>query len=228
MPLAVTVPTSNGRIDECNRLVFVNYDSKYCREAFMRQTTIVLAILGFAIVYGAAQANPGARWPSFNDIKSGSGEPLEQAGLSPAELKLVRAALNDLANGKGCQQSNIQSCDAPESLFLAKVKITTDGQTAVILRGRRPDCATAGCPIWVIQTSGKVLLEDFGWGYSILPSHEHRYFDVVTATGNHRVGLAMWSFDGDHYRVIQCASTYATDRRRPPQVSEQSCPVSIQ
>ena len=175
------------------------------------------------------QANPAVRWPRLRDLKSGSGEPLEKAGLSTAELKLVRAALNDLANGKGCQGANVQSCDAPESVFLAKVKITTDGRTAVILRAPSLDCGTTGCPIWVIQTSGKVLVDDFGWGYLVLPSHEHRYFDVVTATGNHRVGLAMWSFDGDHYRVIRCASTEATDQPGPPpQVSEQSCPVSMQ
>jgi len=196
----------------------------------MRPVTIALAILGIAILCGSAvQANPAVRWPRLRDLKSGSGEPLEKAGLSTAELKLVRAALNDLANGKGCQGANVQSCDAPESVFLAKVKITTDGRTAVILRAPSLDCGTTGCPIWVIQTSGKVLVDDFGWGYLVLPSHEHRYFDVVTATGNHRVGLAMWSFDGDHYRVIRCASTEATDQPGPPpQVSEQSCPVSMQ
>ena len=196
----------------------------------MRPVTIALAILGVAILRGGAvEANHAARWPSLNDINSGSGEPLEKAGLSPTELKLVRAALNDLANGKGCQGASIESCDAPESLFLAKVKITTDGRTAVILRGPSIACGTAGCPIWVIQTSGRFLIEDFGWGYLILPSHEHHYFDVVTAAGNHRVGLAMWSFDGDHYRVIRCASTDATDQPGPPPlVSEQSCPVSIE
>jgi hypothetical protein len=196
----------------------------------MRPVTIALAILGVAILSGGAvQANPAVRWPSLRDIKSGSGEPLEKAGLSMSELKLVRAALNNLANGKGCQGANIQSGDAPESVFLAKVKITTDGRTAVILRGPSLDCRTAGCPIWVIETSGKVLIEDFGWGYSILPSEGHHYFDVVTATGNHRVGLVMWSFDGDQYRVIRCASTDATDQQGPPpQVSEQSCPVSMQ
>ncbi len=191
---------------------------------------MALAILGVAMAGGGAvEANHAARWPSLNDIKSGSGEALEKARLSPAELKLVRAALNDLANGKRCQGASIESCDASESLFLAKVKITTDGRTAVILRGPSIACGTAGCPIWVIQTSGKVLIQDFGWGYLILPSHEHHYFDVVTATGNHRVGLVMWSFDGDHYRVIHCASTDATDQQGPPsQVSEQSCPVSMQ
>lgn len=196
----------------------------------MRPVTIALAILGVAILCGGpVQANPAVKWPSLRDIKSGSGEPLEKAGLSKAELKLVRAALNNLANGKGCQGANIQSCDAPEGVFLAKVKITTDARTAVILRGPSSACGTAGCPIWVIQTSGKVLIEDFGWGYSILPSHEHHYFDVVTATGNHPVGLVMWSFDGDHYRVIRCASADATDQQgSPPQVSEQSCPVSTQ
>jgi hypothetical protein len=195
----------------------------------MRRITIALAILGVAMVGGGAETNHAARWPSLNDIKSGSGEPLEKAGLSPAELKLVRAALNDLANGKGCQGASIESCDAPESLFLAKVKITTDGRTAVILRGPSIACGTAGCPIWVLQTSGRFLIEDFGWGYLVLPSHEHHYFDVVTATGNHRVGLAMWSFDGEHYRVIRCASTDATDQPGPPpQVSEHSCPVSIE
>jgi hypothetical protein len=195
----------------------------------MRRVTITLAILGIAILRGGAvQANPAVRWPSLRDITSGSGEPLEKAGLSTTELKLVRAALNDLANGKGCRDANIQSCDAPESVFLAKVKITTDGRTAVVLRGPSLDCRTAGCPIWVIQTSGKVLIEDFGWGYFILPSHEHHYFDVVTATGNHRVGLVMWSFNGDHYRVVRCASTDATDQQGPPpHVSEQSCPVSM-
>lgn len=196
----------------------------------MRPVTIALAILGVAILRGSAvQANPAVRWPSLGDIRSGSGEPLENAGLSPAELERVRAALNKLANGKGCQGANVQSCDAPESVFLAKVKITTDGRTAVILQGPSIDCGTAGCPIWVIQTSGKVLIEDFGWGYFILPSHEHHYFDVVMAAGNHRVALVMWSFDGDHYRVIRCASTEATDHEGPPpQVSEQSCPVSLQ
>ena len=196
----------------------------------MRRITIALAILGVAMAGGgAAEANHATKWPNVNDIKSGSGEPLEKAGLPPAELKLVRAALNELANGKGCQGANVESCDAPESLFLEKVKITTDGLTAVILRGPSNVCGTAGCPMWVIQTSGKVLIEDFGWGYSILPSHEHRYFDVVTATGHHPVGLAMWSFDGDHYRVVRCASTEATGQPGPPpQVSEQSCPVSIQ
>jgi hypothetical protein len=196
----------------------------------MRRITIVLAILGGAIVGGGpAEANHAAKWPNVNDIKSGAGEPLEKAGLSPAELKLVRAALNDLAKGKGCQGANIETCDAPESLFLAKVQITTEGRTAVILRSPGIACGTAGCPIWVIQTSGKVLIEDFGWGYQILPSHEHHYFDVVTATGHHPVSLAMWSFDGDHYRVIRCASTEATDQSGPPpQVSEHSCPVSIE
>jgi hypothetical protein len=195
----------------------------------MRPVTIALAVLAVAVLCGGAvQANPAARWPSLRDIKSGSGEPLEKARLSTVELKLVRAALNNLANGKGCQGANIQSCDAPESVFLAKVKITTDGRTAVILRGPSLDCGTDGCPMWVIQTSGKVLIEDFGWGYLILPSHEHQYFDVVTATGNHRVGLVMWSFDGDHYRVVRCASTDATDQQGPPpHVSEQSCPVSM-
>jgi|SRR5579862_4494636 len=196
----------------------------------MRRITIALAILGVAMVgSGAVGENHAARWPHLSEIKSGSGEPLEKAGLSPAELKLVRAALNHLANGKGCQGANIQSCDAPQSLFLAKVKITTDGRTAVILRSPSIACGSAGCPIWVIQTSGRFLIEDFGWGYLILPSHEHHYFDVVTATGNHRVGLAMWSFDGEHYRVIHCASTDATDQPGPPpEVSEQSCPVSIE
>jgi hypothetical protein len=196
----------------------------------MRQTTIVLAILGIAIVRGgAAPSKPVVKWPSLSEIKSGSGEPLEKAGMSPAELRGVRAALNDLVNGKGCQGADIQSCDAAESLFLAKVKITTDGQTAVILRGAGPNCGAAGCPIRVIRTSGKVLIEDFGWGYSILPSHEHRYFDVVMATGGHHVGLVMWSFDGAYYRVIRCASTDATDQRgEPPRVSEQACPASIQ
>jgi hypothetical protein len=196
----------------------------------MRQGTILLLILGVAIVGGGGvQANPVVNWPRLNDIKSGSGEPLEKAGLSPAGLKRTRGALSALANGKGCQGTNIQSCDAIEGLFLAKVKITTDGRTAVILQGPSRDCGTAGCPIWIIQTSGKVLIEDFGWGYLILRSHDHRYFDVVTATGNHRVALAMWSFDGDHYRVIPCASTEARDQQgSSPQVSEQSCPVSIQ
>ncbi|MFZ1010247.1 MAG: hypothetical protein WAN65_25645 [Candidatus Sulfotelmatobacter sp.] len=199
------------------------------KQGTIRQAILVMAILGVVIGRGDAAAKPAVRWPSLDDIKSGSGESLEKAGLSSAELKRVRAALNNLANGEGCQGPNIQSCDAPQSTFLAVVKITTDGRTAVILRAPGRDCGTAGCPMWVIQTSGKVLIKDFGWGYFILSSREHRYFDVVTATGNHRVGLAMWSFDGDHYRVIRCTSTEATDRQGPPpQVSEQRCPVSIQ
>jgi hypothetical protein len=196
----------------------------------MRRLSIALAILGIAFVgNGAVQADSVAQWPGLNEIKSGSGEPLEKAGLSSAELKIVRATLNELANGEGCQGANIQSCDAPGSLFLAKVRISTDGRTAVILKGPSPDCGTAGCPIRVIQTSGKVLIEDFGWGYSILPSHKHGYFDVVTATGSHRVSFVMWSFDGVRYRIIRCAWTDATDQQGPPsRVSEQSCPVLIQ
>ncbi len=214
----------------CLHQLWFQVSRRGVKRGVMRRIAIALAILGVAMASGgAAEANHAAKWPNVNDIKSGLGEPLEKAGLLPAELKLVRAALNDLANGKGCQGANVESCDAPESLFLAKVKITTEGQTAVILRGPGTACGTAGCPIWVIQTSGKVLIEDFGWGYSILLSHEHRYFDVVTATGHHPVGLAMWSFDGEHYRVIRCASTDTIDQPSPPpQVSEQSCPVSIQ
>jgi hypothetical protein len=194
----------------------------------MKQTVLMVAIFWVVIVRGDAEGKPAVRWPSLDDIKSGSGERLEKAGLSSIELKRVRDALNDLANGEGCQGPNIQSCDAPESLFLAMVKITTDGRTAVILRAPSRDCGTAGCPMWVIQTSGKVLIKDFGWGYFILPSRKHRYFDVVTATGDHRVALAMWSFDGDHYRVVRCASSDATDQQGPPpHVSEQSCPVSM-
>jgi hypothetical protein len=196
----------------------------------MRRLSIALAVLGIAFVgNGAVRAGSVAQWPSLDKIKSGLGEPLEKAGLSSAELKIVRATLNDLASGEGCQGAYIQSCDAPESLFLAKVQIATNGRTAVILRGPSPDCRTAGCPIRVIQTSGKVLIEDFGWGYSIQPSHKHGYFDVVTATGSHRVSFVMWSFDGVRYRIIRCASTDATDQQGPPpRVSEQSCPVSIQ
>jgi hypothetical protein len=201
---------------------------KILQQGTMRQAILLVAILGVVIIRGDAEGRPAVRWPRLDDIKSGTGESLEKAGLSSVELKRVRAALNDLANGEGCQGPNIQSCDAPESAFLAMVKITTDGRTAVILRAPSRDCGTAGCPMWVIQTSGKVLIKDFGWGYFILPSFEHRYFDVVTAMGNHRVGLAMWSFDSDQYRVVRCASTEATDRRGlPPEVSEQSCP-SIQ
>lgn len=196
----------------------------------MGRLSIGLAILGIAFVgNGAVEAGSVAQWPSLDKIKSGSGGPLEKAGLSSAELKIVRATLNDLANGEGCQGADIQSCDAPESLFLAKVQIATDGRTAVILRGPSPDCGTAGCPIRVIQTSGKVLIEDFGWGYSILPSHKHGYFDVVMATGSRRVSFVMWSFDGVRYRIIRCASTDATDQQGPPpRVSEQSCPASTQ
>jgi hypothetical protein len=215
---------------ECNPLDFINYNSGGLQQGVMRRLSIALAILGIAVVgIFTVQAGSEEQWPSLNEIKSGSGEPLDKAGLSSAELKIVRATLDDLANGEGCQGANIQSCDAPESLFLAKVQIATDGRTAVILRGPNPDCGTAGCPLRVIQTSGKVLIEDFGWGYSILPSHKHGYFDVVTATGSHRVSFVMWSFDGVRYRIIRCASTDATDQQGPPsRVLEQRCPVSTQ
>jgi hypothetical protein len=84
----------------------------------MRQTTIVLAILGIAIVRGgAAPSKPVVKWPSLSEIKSGSGEPLEKAGMSPAELRGVRAALNDLVNGKGCQGQTFKAAMLRKACF---------------------------------------------------------------------------------------------------------------
>jgi len=168
-------------------------------------------------------------WPSMQKLlDSGkSGEPLAHTALSASELKAVRAALARVVSGKTCQDANIQGCGALQSEVLEKAQITTGGQKAVILRSTS-DCGTAGCPLWIVEVAhgGSMLLEGFGWGYAILPTHERGYFDVVTAGGNHEVDLTMWRFKGGHYRPFRCASNGTnpgTDSEAGGQISEHPC-----
>jgi hypothetical protein len=170
-----------------------------------------------------------AQWPTMEKLLNSakSGEPLSEAGLSAPELKAVQAALARVAKGKACRGANIEGCGALKSEVLKRVQITTDGQTAVILRSTS-ECGTAGCPVWIVQLArgGRMLLEDFGWGYAILPTHEHSYFDVVTAEGNHEVDLTMWRFKGDRYQPFRCASigtNSGTDPEAGEQTSEHPC-----
>jgi len=185
--------------------------------------------LAFLLTLSCAATSQPAPWPPLDSLVSASGKALDQAGLSLAELKVLHATLYKLAQGAGCQNGQIQSCDAPKGLFLAKLKITTNGHKAVVVRSP-DDCGSAGCPFWFIDTSvaGTVLIDDFGWGYRVLPSHSHGYFDVVTAAGNHEVSLKMWHYDGHGYKVIRCAMTEATDEQgvKSP-IAEQTCPSSM-
>jgi hypothetical protein len=165
-----------------------------------------------------------AQWPTMEKLlNSGkSGEPLSEARLSAPELKAVQAALAPVAKGKACRGANIEDCGALKSEVLERVQITTDGQTAIILRNKT-DCGTAGCPLWIVQVArgGGMLLEDFGWGYAILPTHERSYFDLVTAEGNHEVDLTMWRFKGDRYQPFRCASI-GTNSGSDPEAEEQA------
>lgn len=170
-----------------------------------------------------------AQWPTIEKLlNSGkSGKPLSEAGLSTPELKAVRAELARVAKGKACRGATIEGCGALKSEVLKRVQITTDGQPAVVLRNTS-DCGTAGCPLWIVRAvrGGGMLLEDFGWGYAILPTHARRYFDVVTAEGNHEVGLTMWRFKGNRYQPFRCASMGAnsgTDPKAEEQTSEHPC-----
>jgi hypothetical protein len=170
-----------------------------------------------------------AQWPTMEKLLNSAkaGEPLLEAGLSAPDLKAVQAALARVAKGKACRGANIEGCSALKSAVLDRVQITTDGQTAVILRSTS-DCGTAGCPVWIVEVArgGRMLLEDFGWGYAILPTHDRSYFDVVTAEGNHEVDLTMWRFKGNRYRPFRCASigtSSGTDPDAQEQTSEHRC-----
>jgi hypothetical protein len=200
------------------------------KERISIAVAIFLTVIACAAV--AQETASKVQWPALQKflVSSKPGKPLERAGLSPAELKAVRAALTKVVNGDACQGARIAGCGALESQVLEKVQITPDGQSAVVLHGTS-DCGTAGCPMWIVQIAGggTVLLEDFGWGYVIIPSHEHDYFDVVTAEGNHEVSLTMWRFKGDRYQPFRCASIEATSDSESvgdEKVSEHPCPPS--
>jgi len=190
----------------------------------MRHALTLVFLLALSCV-AICQSKP---WPRLDSLVSAPGQRLDQAGLSPAELKVLRATLGKLSKGSGCQNENIQTCGAPEGLFLAKLKISTNGHAAFVVRSQAA-CGTLGCPFWFIDTSsaGLVLIDDFGWGYRILPSQSHGYFDIVTAAGNHEVSLKMWSYDGHTYKVIRCGITEATDEPgvKSP-IAEHICPSS--
>lgn len=168
-------------------------------------------------------------WPSMQKLldSSKSGVPLAHATLSASERKVLQVALTRVVTGKTCQDSNIQGCGVLQSVVLEKVQITIGGEKAVILRNTS-DCGTAGCPLWIVEFAhgGSMLLQDFGWGYVLLPTHEHGYFDVVTAGGNHELHLTMWRFNGTHYRPFRCASNETTpgaDPKAAEQISEHPC-----
>jgi hypothetical protein len=210
--------------------IFSNPVETQLRERIKKWSWIAIAAM--AITSSAARAQTmmaKAQWPTMEELlNSGkSAKPLSEAGLSAPELKTVQAALSHVATGKACRGANIEGCDALKSEFLERVQITTDGQAAVVLRGTS-DCGTAGCPLWIVQLGGGrgLLLGDFGWGYAILPTHEHSYFDLVTAEGNHEVALTMWRFKGNRYQPFRCASmgtNSGSDSGAEEQVSEHPC-----
>ena len=182
----------------------------------------------FLLALSCAAISQSPPWPPVDSLVSGTGKALDQAGLSPDELKVLRATLNKRSEGPGCQNEQIQTCGAPEGLFLTKLKISTSGHSAVVVRSRA-DCGSLGCPFWFIDNSGagRLLIDDFAWGYRILPSQSHGYFDIVTAAGNHEVSLKMWNYDGHDYKVIRCAMTEATDEPGvKPLIIEHACPSS--
>jgi hypothetical protein len=201
----------------------------------MKERISTAVAISLMVIVGAAVARESAsevQWPDLQKflVSSKSGKPLERAGLSPAELKAVRAALTKVVHGDACQGARVEACDALESHVFEKVQITPDGQPAVVLHGTS-DCGTSGCPLWIVQIAGDgtVLLEDFGWGYVIMPSHEHGYFDVVTAEGNREVSLTRWRYKGDRYQPYRCASIDATgdgESAGNEKVSEHPCPSS--
>lgn len=181
------------------------------------------------------QPEPKIQWPTEEQwlFKGETGKPLARAGLSPSELKSVRAALKRVVNSASCRDGNIQGCGALESRVDGKVRIASDGEKAVYLESQS-DCGTAGCPIYLVQTahSGKVLLETFGWGFAVLPSQEHGYYDVVTAEGNHDTLLIMWRMKDDHYQPSRCASVVrdeslsASETTNSEIIVEHPCPGS--
>jgi hypothetical protein len=203
-----------------------NSNLGYMKKWIAMAVAVLLALATSRLL--AQNAAAKVDWPAMGKLLSSAryGKPLAQAGLSPSELKAVRAALKRLANGPGCEGAYIQSCGAEESEFLERVKITPDGKTAVVLRSKT-DCGTLGCPFWMIEPvgEGRVLLDDFGWGYALLPSSEHGYFDVVTAAGNHQVGLAWLRFDGKEYAAFRCATADANDDAGPAllHITEHAC-----
>jgi hypothetical protein len=190
---------------------------------------IVTMVIVTASAVRAQKTVAKAQWPTLEKLLNSatSGEPLSEAGLSAPELRAVQAALAHVAKGKACRGANIEGCGALKSEVLGRVQITTDGQTAVILQSTS-DCGTAGCPVWIVQVTrgGRTLLEDFGWGYAVLPTLERNYFDVVTAEGNREVELIMWRFNGDRYQPFRCASiptNSGTDPGAAEQTSEHPC-----
>jgi hypothetical protein len=205
------------------RFSFVEYMKKWI------PVIVATALILSASAVLAQTTTAKVEWPSMQKLldSAKSGEPLAHAALSASELKAVQAALARMARGQICQDSNIQSCAALQSIVLEKVQITIGGQKAVILRSTS-DCGTAGCRLWIVDVAqgGSMLLEDFGWGYAILPTHERGYFDVVTAGGNHEIDLTMWRFKGAHYRLFRCASTGTnpgTDSEAGGQILEHPC-----
>jgi hypothetical protein len=171
-------------------------------------------------------------WPPPQELQhsllhsTDSRKPLTEAGLSAPEIEAVRRVLTDLEN-RACSNDQIPACYASESEVVGKVPITTDGQTAVVLLDAKA-CGTAGCPIWIVQVAhgGSLLLEDFGRGYAILPSHEHGYFHVVTAAGNHDADLVMLRFTGKRYQPFRCAVMEQINAGGELRISDRPCPVS--
>jgi len=82
--------------------------------------------LAFLLALSCAGISQSQPWPPLDSLVFARGKALDQAGLSPAELKVLRGTLNKLSEGPGCQNEQIQTCGAPEGLFLAKLKISTN------------------------------------------------------------------------------------------------------
>ncbi len=189
-----------------------------------------MTIAGAAIPQESASK---VKWPTLRNLLTSSqkpGKPLAQAGLSATELASVRTALTSAVKGDACRGSRVEGCGALQSELLEAVQITSDGQKAAVLRGTS-DCGSAGCPMWIVQIprGGTLLLQSFGWGYVIMPTHQHGYFDIVTAEGKHEVSLTLWRFIGDRYQPFRCASVDAApddESTGGEKVLERPCPTS--
>jgi len=195
----------------------------------MKKRALMLAAT-FWILNAAVLAEDAAgkiNWPAPEKLlhSTSSRKPLAESGLSASEIETVRRVLNDLEK-KACSDDNIPACTASKSEVVGKAPITTDGQTAVVLIGKT-GCDTAGCPIWIVQVAhgGSLLLQDFAWGYEILPSHEHSYLDVVTATGNHDAAIVLFRFTGKRYQPFRCAIMEQTNAEGELRISDRPCPV---
>ena len=142
----------------------------------------------------AQQKHDLSSWPSVRELMASGdrGDPLREANLSPTEQEAVRSVtLNDIrdlcGSGDGGKEANIF-----RELVVDRIHLTNNGQTTILVegggsweKGSRCLCGgTGNCQTWVVRVSGgkgTVLYSNFGWGFAILKSQSHGYFNFVTA-----------------------------------------------